>query len=392
MKNILIISEFFPFPPYLNGEISTLYHLIKSSYLSDQSVDLLYLENQRNENEDVFIEDIKHIYRIPAIKKEITISINGTKILKPRGIWGISCREFEGFDASKYDFIVYGSMIEACINSKICGERAVRIIFAADSPILMYSQKMVNEKKWINILYYQIQMKVCKTYEHLISQQVDKIVYVSEIDTNVVREYLEGVDIRTARIGVDEFPKQFLHRKGGKIELGFSGLMTYRPNHLAVDFIINRVLPILDNRNIDYHMHIIGKDPDRKWITIAEKNERVTVTGFIDDIDTYIAGMDIYISPLFVGSGMKNKILQALSIGVPIIASKTSVDGISGMRSGENFWLCDENPEKWADMIVELYNNYEKRVLFTNNGRKLIKEEYSWDRFARELLENDILY
>ena len=73
MKNILIISEFFPFPPYLNGEISTLYHLIKSSYLSDQSVDLLYLENQRNENEDVFIEDIKHIYRIPAIKKEITI-------------------------------------------------------------------------------------------------------------------------------------------------------------------------------------------------------------------------------------------------------------------------------------------------------------------------------
>ena len=95
----------------------------------------------------------------------------------------------------------------------------------------------------------------------------------------------------------------------------------------------------------------------------------------------------MYISPVFEGSGMKNKILQALSIGVPIIASQTSVDGIDGMKDGYNYILCDDKPDNWVKKILKLYEDYEKRVSFSNNGKRLIEEEYSWNRFARDMIE-----
>ena len=166
--------------------------------------------------------------------------------------------------------------------------------------------------------------------------------------------------------------------------------MTYEPNHDAVEYILNKIAPLLEKHGLNYRIHIIGKNPDEKWKHYLN-NEKIVITGFIDNIEAYIASMDIYISPLLTGSGMKNKILQALSIGVPIIASQVSVDGIEGLEPGYNYLLCDDVPENWCNQIISLYNDTKKRQEFSNRGKELIHNDYSWERFARDLFSTSIL-
>ena len=386
MQKVLIVSECVPYPPHLNGEVSTLYNLINSEYMNRYSIDLLYLENEESKYESVFADRIESLIRVPAQGREVILNVSGKTIIKPLGIWRINSSIFKDFDAAKYDIIIFGSMIEACLMAKIKADNARKIIFAADSPILYYSTKNHDNNGFHKKAYNWIQKKQWIKYEKTISLYTNRIVYVSEKDTNTEREYLNKVEIKTARIGVKTSEQKEKHKRKGTIDIGFSGIMTYAPNHKAVEYILYEIIPLLTKKNIDYRIHIIGKSPDPQWLE-RFKNSNVIITGFLDNIDGYISKMDMYISPLFEGSGMKNKILQALSIGVPIIASQISVDGIDGMKEGDNYILCDDKPETWVSKILELYEDYEKRVIFSNNGKKLIEDEYSWNRFARELIE-----
>lgn len=386
MQKVLIVSEYVPYPPHLNGEVSTLYNLINSDYMDEYSVDLLYLENEESKYESIFADKIDSLIRVPAQGREVILSVNGKNIIKPFGIWRIKNSIFKGFDASKYDIIIYGSMLEACLMGKINTDKAFKIIFAADSPVLYYSTKNRGNYGFHKKVYNWIQKKLWIKYEKAISFYTNRIAYVSEKDTNTVSEYLNKVETKTARLGVKTSEQKENHKRKGTLDIGFSGVMTYAPNHKAVEFIIDEIAPLLTKKNIDYRIHIIGKNPDPQWVE-RFKNSNIIITGFLDNIDGYIAKMDMYISPLFEGSGMKNKILQSLSIGVPIIASQTSVDGIDGMKDGYNYILCDDKPDNWVSEILELYKDYEKRVSFSNNGKKLIEEEYSWNRFAKDLIE-----
>lgn len=386
-KSVLIISKLFPFPPYQNGETSTLYNLIKCDEIKKYKVDLLYLEENQNKNEFIFKSEIETVYRKTAIGNDYWASISGKKRIKPTGLWNITTKGMGEFDASKYDIVIFGSWIETCLLDKIVNLNAYKIIFAADSPVLYYCTKNRNEKRTLHRLYNEVQKRLWLSFEKTISSCVDKIVFVSEKDAHVTSEHLDENIIHVARIGVKQFKNEYMVNEKQRIEIGFSGIMTYEPNRHAVEYIINKLIPELDNRKLDYRIHIIGKDPDPMWISYANENGNIVITGFVDDIDSYISKMDIYISPLFTGSGMKNKILQALSIGVPIIATQVSADGIDGMKDNCNFSLCDENPTNWAALIESLYNNPEKRKRYSENGKRLVKEDYSWDRFARDLLQ-----
>lgn len=112
------------------------------------------------------------------------------------------------------------------------------------------------------------------------------------------------------------------------------------------------------------------------------------MTGFLEDIDGYIQEMDIYISPLFTGTGMKNKILQAMNLGVPIICTSISTEGINEVIDGENLIICDSKDAKiWISKIFELANDNELRNEFSLINREIIEKYYTWNNIALDFLE-----
>lgn len=387
-KNILVITKKFPYPPHQDGATNTLYHFLKSEYVKCHNIKILYLEKEKNECEEILNCEVSAIYRKPALGKEIVMFLNKRKYIKPIGVWDIDSHSFEEIEASEYDIIIYWSLAESFLLEKIKSKNSYNIIFAADSPILYYSNKNKETSNIFSILYNMYQLHKWKAYETYISKCVDKVVYVSEKDSNTDAKFIKNAEVSVAKIGVDLCDREYSVRKSETINIGFSGIMTYEPNKNAVDFILEKIVPELEKRKINYKVHIIGKNPRDEWTSVAQTNKNVVVTGFVDDIEEYISRLDIYISPLFMGSGMKNKVLQTLSVGVPLIATQVSVDGIEGMKNGENFYLCDDNPENWVELINNLYKDLEIRKKFSANGRKLVKEEYSWENFSKNLIES----
>ena len=112
MKKVLIITQLFPFPPHINGETSTLFHLIKSNYAKNFTVDIIYLENERSNSEKALEEETSRIFNNPASKKEIFMWLDRKVIIKPRGLWNICSKCIKNLDVREYDYVLLGSLVE----------------------------------------------------------------------------------------------------------------------------------------------------------------------------------------------------------------------------------------------------------------------------------------
>lgn len=384
---MLIICEMYPYPPYKNGVCNTIYNFLSTEELANYEVTFLHFESEFCKENSIQNVNANVIYQ-KIIGTEFTCKLNNKRILKPRGMIHIDSRKMEILDVSEYEIVLFASIIDTCIYDKLINKDECKmILFEADSPAMFYDREMRIAKNPIRRLYNRLQMFLVSNYEKKLANIMDRIFFVSDVDRKYVSNYIGEAKTRTAKIGVKYIDIKQEHRIGKTIKIGFSGKMDYKPNYLASNYIINDIMPALNNLQVSYEIYLIGNKPAEEWIDMARNDKRLIVTGFLDDIQSYIADMDIYISPLFIGSGMKNKILEALSIGIPVIASDVSVDGIDGMIHETNYIHCDKNATNWANKIVELYNDVEKRIAISKKGKELIKSQYSWERFAKDLLD-----
>ena len=89
--------------------------------------------------------------------------------------------------------------------------------------------------------------------------------------------------------------------------------------------------------------------------------------------------------PMFSGSGMKNKVLEAFSAGTPVVANATAIDGIEGAVAGEHFLLA-EGEEETAAAIVALLDDPGERIRLARAARAVVTDLYSWERQAERML------
>ena len=384
-KNILVICKDIPYPPHRNGVSSTLYNLIDQWINLKYNVSILYLSKKEIENEKVLQKKGVIIKNQDICKNEIICGVQENKLIKPRNSWGSSSKLFTEIDATGYDYIIYGSLITTIVFDKIHKKKQSKIIFfEADSLSMYYERSMNYTKNFIKKIYFYTQKQIAK----IMYQIFDKTIFVSDVDRRYARKYCEKGKMETIKIGVAPYEGERIKGDNSICNIAFSGIMDYEPNIQAVNYIIEYILPLLDKIHLKYKVHIIGKNPRTEWLKNRYCFEgKLVVTGYVEDIESYIAGMDIYISPLFLGSGMKNKILQAMSIGIPIIASEISVDGINELQDKENYLLCDDKAESWINAIRVLYSNRKMCDDFSDKCKSIIHNNYSWNNVALKIIE-----
>lgn len=387
-KKILVLCKEIPYPPHKNGVCSTIYNLICEWKKSGHTICIKYYTDQEVDNENEFLDMGVHVSCENAVGKEIFCRINDKYILKPRNSWSFDTRKISMIDAGDYDYIILSNLVTSTVIDKIVRKDNNRIVFfEADSLSMYYSRNAKNSKNIIKKLYCKAQELIVKNFEGQIYRSAYKTIFVSEVDRAYARAFCSEGDMETVKIAVKEYPEIKKHEISDICNIGFSGIMDYEPNILAVEYIINNIMPVLDSTGLSYRMHIIGKNPKKEWLDNAYYNEgKLVITGFLDDIESYISQMDIYISPLFLGSGMKNKILQAMAIGVPLIASKVSVEGIDELIDKENILLCNDDPQKWTELVSKLYSDKQLRLSFTEKCRNIIKQNYSWSNVAKKMI------
>ena len=111
----------------------------------------------------------------------------------------------------------------------------------------------------------------------------------------------------------------------------------------------------------------------------ALANDHIEVTGAVPDVAPYLARASVFVCPLRIGAGLKNKVLEALAMGIPVLATPLSVDGIN-VVNGESAIIAPV--DQFAAETARLLGDEALRKRLSLKGRALIEAEYSWEKTA----------
>ena len=154
--------------------------------------------------------------------------------------------------------------------------------------------------------------------------------------------------------------------------------MGFAPNVDAVRYLVSNILPRILETVPSVHLYIVGKDPHPD--IMAASGERITVTGFVQDIRPWLIKARVFVCPLQKGAGIKNKILQAWAMGIPVVATTKSVGGLR-ILDGYNI-LVRDRPDAFAEAVVSLLHHPRLARSIGMAGRYTVEQHYSWTQAA----------
>ena len=163
----------------------------------------------------------------------------------------------------------------------------------------------------------------------------------------------------------------------------FTGNMSYAPNVDAARWLVKEIMPLVW-KQCPYGVNVLIAGADPKPAVKALAGPKVTVSGRLDDIREAYASAKIFVAPMRIGSGMQNKLLEAMSMGLPCVTTTLAATPL-GATNWEHL-LVGDNAEELADLIVKL-GIEELHDTIAEGGNRFVKENYSWPA-AVQPLEN----
>ncbi len=167
-----------------------------------------------------------------------------------------------------------------------------------------------------------------------------------------------------------------MHWNGGSKNIVFFGAMKRQENHLSAVWFIENVMPLL--KDTDVVFQVIGGGPSEELKSY--ESDRVKILGFVDDVSPYFKEALCMAAPLVLGAGIKVKVLEGMSSGMPVLTNKLGIEGIYA-ENGEHYMHC-ETPEEYAQAIKELINNREKAEKISNNAKEFIRKKFDMEKSA----------
>jgi polysaccharide biosynthesis protein PslH len=215
----------------------------------------------------------------------------------------------------------------------------------------------------------------------------DTVIAVSERDRDVLakRYRLPVAEAIDTGVDLDFFamnpPDAAPGPDGGT--LIFTATMSWAANIDGIHFLLDEVFPLLMRARPKLRAVIIGRDPPAALADkIRERGLNVTLTGFVDDIRPYVARANVYVIPLFVGSGTRIKAFEAMAMGRPVVSTTLGMEGLD-VTDGENFVRADD-AAAFARSILTLMGDGAMRARIAGAARRLMEERFSWSRVARQ--------
>ena len=222
--------------------------------------------------------------------------------------------------------------------------------------------------------------RLCR-YEAAVFDEFDIKTIISEPDRDLI-PHPKKDEILIIPNGVDHdyFKPQEQEKK---YDLVFTGNMSYPPNVNAVDYLANEILPIVWKTLPDVKLYIAGATPDPKVKKAA--SDRIIVSGWLDDIRDAYAQSRVFIAPMRIGTGLQNKLLEAMSMRLPAITSPLANASL-GAKPNEEI-LIGNNATALAQNIVILLTDAQKAEQIAQAGYDFTNRVYDWGK-ATEILEN----
>ncbi len=396
MSNILFLCHRIPYPPNKGEKIRSfniLKYLTKKNVVSvgcliDDPKDLQLISTLARQTQITFFDHFSPKYKkfVSTIKAFVT----GQTISVPYFYSKKLQTELDTFlDDNSVDTVICSSSPSAeyvfrSRHYKTSLQKANLIMDFID----MDSQKWQQYAERINFPYsliYQRESNYLLKYEKRITNEFDQLIIVSEAEKKLFQDYIPTNKIHAISNGVDlDFfcPEYTSTTKLNSPSLVFTGAMDYWPNIDGALWFTQKVLPRIQHAFPEACLYLVGSNPSSQ-LNALQKNKGVIVTGFVEDVRNYIAQADVCVIPLRIARGIQNKVLEAMSMGRPIVSTPEAVEGLNINPPKDLSIQKDEI--SFANAIISLLKNKMDASLLGKNARKSMEKNYSWDKNLRLL-------
>jgi sugar transferase (PEP-CTERM/EpsH1 system associated) len=242
--------------------------------------------------------------------------------------------------------------------------------------------------------FYKLEQKRLARAEVEISTWATASLFVSAADAELFKkqggmgavEVLpNGTELELRRLPLEQIPFQGVNsqsRLPGGAKIIFVGTMNYQPNADAVQYFARQIFPLIRRKFPQAVFEIVGRYPTRTVQSLA-KLKGIRVVGEVPDVRAGLLRADVSVAPMRVARGVQNKVLEAMAMGVPVVATTTAIQGIE-VSDGHEV-LIGNNPEDFARQVIRVLSDADLRKSITKKARTKMKQLYNWELTGAKL-------
>lgn len=229
-------------------------------------------------------------------------------------------------------------------------------------------------------LLFSIEAKRLARYESKMFEVFDALTIITDADRKLLKSPRKE-EVHIIPNGVAESYFTYPQPKEKPYDLLFSGAMSYAPNIDAAEYLIKEIMPLVWEKKPNVKIAIAGGGAP---ISLQkEANERIIMPGWVDDMKEYYSQTKIFIAPMRIGTGLQNKLLEAMAMNVACVTSPLANQALKAKDKEEI--LIANTTKEYADCVIELLDNKELAQNIASKGKDYVFNQYSWQTNCEKL-------
>jgi len=396
MGNLLYLVHRLPYPPNKGDKVRS-YHLLKHLarqhrvYLGtfvDDPADEAYIDTVRQICQDTHVARLTpRTAKLRSLSGLLTHQALGLGYYRNTGLqsWVNQTLADQKIDS----IVVFSSVMAQYVDDMSDGNCPPMLIDFVDVDSAKWTQYAANHK-WPMSWLYGRESERLLAYEREVAARAQHSFFVTENETALFKkmapESANKVTPLSNGVDADYFSPDparvspFVPAGAGdqlqpaEIPLVFTGAMDYWPNIDAVTWFVSEVFPALRLTWPQTRFYIVGRSPPPSVMALA--SDSVVVTGTVPDVRPYLQHAEVVVAPLRVARGIQNKILEAMSMARPVVATQSCVESIDAHIGSELFSAGDAN-----DFVAKIDALLKAPTLAASvgqSGRQRVVTSYSW--------------
>ena len=243
-------------------------------------------------------------------------------------------------------------------------------------------RQYAEHKSWPKSWVYRREARTLFAFERRLAAAADETLLVTPLEKEIFDREIPGHSSSVLRNGVDLEHFCPAPDRAEPGHLVFTGVMDYFPNTEGCTWFVEEVLPLIQHRHPETHFSIVGSRPTAEVEALAA-SPHVTVTGRVDSTADWLQRASVCVCPLRIARGVQNKVLEAMSCGLGVVATTAASQGIEAV-AGDHFLLADE-ATTFAAEVANLLDSPERASALGSAARTLMEETRSWETNYAEL-------
>ncbi len=282
----------------------------------------------------------------------------------------------EVLKSENYDFVLLESLYMVLYIDTIKRNSKARVIFRSHNLEFEIWERLA-ANSWNPFLKWYLR-KLARKLKEFECDQIGKVDFLLPISPVDRKKYLElgyRGENYTLPLGLDlrKYPVR-PHSKGAKIEIGFIGSLDWRPNLEGLQWFLAHVWPTVQSKYPNlFRIHIAGRNMPEKIRKQAAPD--IIIHGEVSDAIGFIQRYNYFVVPLFSGSGMRVKILEAMAMGKIVLSTRIGIEGIPATPEKE--YIKAGNKAEFLDVFDRIVQGEFNLDILGRNARSFIEDNYS---------------